>query len=76
MASVGGEWKMRDTGRHAFLAEMPMDRRVRDYVLESFELADDEGAVGPWTGIGDVEVVAEEHIGYLLLSQCSSVRSF
>lgn len=34
-----------------------MDRSEWDDVLESFELADDESTVRPWTGVRDVELV-------------------
>jgi hypothetical protein len=44
--------------------------------LEAFELADDQGSVGPRTGIGDVEVVAAGFWGELaaFLNKVSELR--
>src|SRR3546814_434223 len=35
-----------------------MDDRNRDKVFELLQLAEDQGAMRPWTGIGDIEVIA------------------
>lgn len=37
---------------------MPMHTRKRDNILEAFQLAHDQSAVCPGTGIGDVEMIA------------------
>lgn len=42
----------------AALAEMPVNHRVRDDVLEALKLAGNERATGPWACVADEQVIA------------------
>ena len=38
----------------SFIAHVPVDGSIRDDGLETFELAHDQGAMSPWTGVADL----------------------